>query len=159
MATCAVGGVAAVAAVVTPGFWTLLFLAGLMGGAINPLYSLVIAHTNDFLEPDQMAGASGGLLFLNGAGAVGGPLAVGFLMNQLGPQAFFLFIAGVLGMISLYGLYRMTQRAAPSTAETGPFAPVSMTASPVALEATQEYLSDKIVAAESDGDGTAPRAA
>ena len=54
----------------------------------NPLYSLLIAYTNDFLEPDDMASASGGLLFLNGLGAISGPLFTGYLMTEIGPTGF-----------------------------------------------------------------------
>jgi MFS family permease len=159
VATCVVGAAAAGAAVATPPFWALVALAGVIGGALNPLYSLIIAHTNDFLDTDQMASASGGLVFLNGAGAVGGPLVVGLMMDGIGPEAFFLYLAALLGAISLYGLWRMTQRAAPSADETGPYAAIAMTASPVALEATQESVVEQIEAAGEDGDDTTPRAA
>ena len=60
-----------------------------IGGMVNPLYSLFIAYTNDFLEHDDMAAAAGGLVFINGLGAIIGPLAVGFLMSNFGPGAFF----------------------------------------------------------------------
>ena len=45
-----VGGLAAFVAVVVPGvFGVLLFAAFVVGGASNPLYSLLIAYTNDYL--------------------------------------------------------------------------------------------------------------
>ena len=50
-------------------------MAALLGGIINPLYSLLIAHTNDYLTKEDMPGASAGLIFLNGFGAIFGPLA------------------------------------------------------------------------------------
>ncbi|MEM7499054.1 MAG: MFS transporter, partial [Pseudomonadota bacterium] len=37
----------------------LLVAAFLVGGAANPLYSVLIAHTNDFMELDEMAAAAG----------------------------------------------------------------------------------------------------
>jgi MFS family permease len=51
-----------------------MVLGFLIGGVANPLYSLLIAYTNDFLEHSDMAAASGGLLFINGLGAITGPL-------------------------------------------------------------------------------------
>ncbi|MEM6905092.1 MAG: MFS transporter [Pseudomonadota bacterium] len=85
----AVGGVAAAAPLLIGGaFEVLLVAAFVIGGTANPLYSILIAHTNDFLQHDQMASASGGLIVLNGVGAAGTPVAVGYVMEALGPQAF-----------------------------------------------------------------------
>jgi hypothetical protein len=53
--------VALVGAVLPLPFAALLGVALLIGGFANPLYSLLLAHTNDFLQADDMAGASGGL--------------------------------------------------------------------------------------------------
>ena len=157
---CAGGAAAAAVAMTVGSVWLIVGLALLVGGAINPLYSLIIAYTNDFLEADDMAAASGGLVFLNGAGAVGGPLIVGAMMDLMGASAFFLYLAALLGLISLYGLYRMTQRPAPAAETTGPYAAVAFTAGPVAMEATQEYVIDQIHSAEEEaaaaGDETSP---
>ena len=49
-----------------------LALGFVIGGVANPLYSLIIAYTNDFLAPQDMAAASGGLLFINGSGRCSG---------------------------------------------------------------------------------------
>lgn len=119
-------------------FWVLLGSALIIGGMTNPLYALLIAYTNDFLDHHDMAAASGGLIFLNGVGAVAGPLLTGWIMGQVGPRGFFLFIALLLAALALYALYRMTQRAAPSADETSAYAPVLPTATPVAMEVAQE---------------------
>lgn len=63
-------------------FPILLVSAFVVGGMSNPLYSLLIAHTNDFLEHEDMAAASGGLIFINGLGAIAGPLITGSLMDR-----------------------------------------------------------------------------
>ena len=67
-----VAGIGAIGALVGLTFGTdfgmLLVSAFLIGGMSNPLYSLLVAHTNDFLEYDEMAAASGGLVFLAGLG-------------------------------------------------------------------------------------------
>ena len=64
--------------------WFLIGVAFFIGGTANPLYPLLIAYTNDHLEYEQMASASGGLLFINGVGAMGGPVLVGYLMGWMG---------------------------------------------------------------------------
>jgi len=59
-----------------------------MGGTSNPLYALIIAYANDYLDRDDMAAASGGLLFVNGLGAVSGPLILGWMMDEIGPGGY-----------------------------------------------------------------------
>jgi MFS family permease len=142
VALCAAGAAMAGAASVG-GFATVVGAAFLLGGAVNPLYSLTIAYTNDFLTTEEMPAAAGGLLFLNGLGAIGGPLAVGALMERFGAGAFFVYVAALLVAVGLYGLWRMTRRPAPSADATGPFAMISPSASPVAVEATQERQAEK----------------
>ena len=82
------------------------------------------------------------MIFINGLGAVTGPLITGWVMGLLGPQGFFLFM-GLLGLgIALYAAYRMTQRPAPPVQETDRFAPVMPSSSPVAVTVAQEYAID-----------------
>jgi MFS family permease len=151
-ALAAIGGVATLIPVLLPvPFPVLLGVAFALGGASNPLYSLVLAYTNDYLEVEDMAAASGGLIFLNGLGASAGPLAIGWLMGRAGPNGFFGFVAILLFIFAAYALYRMTQRPTPDVEETGAYAPVFATASPVAFELTQEAT---IEAAEQAADRT-----
>ncbi|MDG1237268.1 MAG: MFS transporter, partial [Amylibacter sp.] len=70
----------------------ILICSFIIGGVANPLYSLLLAYTNDFLDHDDMAAASGGLIFVNGVGAIAGPLVVGWMMGRYGPDSFFLYI-------------------------------------------------------------------
>lgn len=115
------------------GFVVLVGLSLALGGIVNPLYSLLIAHTNDFLPKEEMAGASAGLLFLNGLGAIAGPLVTGWMMEGIGPRGFFLFIAVLLGALGAYALWRMLRRAA--VGETGGYKTITPTASAVAVGA------------------------
>ena len=134
------------------GFYPMLLMSAFaIGGMSNPLYSLLIAYTNDFLEHDDMAAAAGGMVFINGLGAVAGPLITGWIMEVVGPQGFFLFIAVLMLTMAGYAAYRMTQRAAPSVAETESYAPVVASATPVAVEFAQEYA---IETAQEDEEST-----
>ncbi len=118
-AACCLGGL-----VFADTFEALVISAFLFGGTANPTYSLLIAYTNDFLAHEDMASASGGLILLNGVGAAGTPILVGYLMQSLGPEAFLGFVAAALGLITVYALYRMTVRETPD--EISPIAPYSM---------------------------------
>jgi MFS family permease len=98
-------------------FWMLLAVSFLLGGITNPLYSVLIAYTNDFLGKDQMAAASAGLIFLNGFGAIFGPLASGWLIGNVGPGGFFLFMGVLFAALAGYAAWRMTRRAAPARSQ------------------------------------------
>jgi len=139
----AVGAVGAFAAAPFLGSFAMVCLAGFIIGAMsNPLYSLLLAYINDFLEADDMAAASGGMMFANGVGAIFGPIVIGVLMQNGGPEMFFVFTGGLLAAIAGYAGYRMTRRAAPSVDDTSVYAPVLPQASPVAVEWAQEYAAD-----------------
>ena len=134
------GGAAAMAGVFLAGSYTsLLAVAFVVGGVSNPLYSLLIAYTNDFLEHDDMAAASGGLIFINGLGAIAGPVITGWLMSVIGPGGFWLFMSVLMLVMSLYAAYRMTQRPATPVEDATAYVGVSPAASVVAVEAAQEW--------------------
>ena len=80
-------------------FPALLAAALVMGGCANPLYPLILAYVNDAVETEDMAAASGGLLFVNGMGAILGPVALGALMGALGPPGFWAFCAALFAAV------------------------------------------------------------
>lgn len=118
--------------------WWLLTMAFCLGAAVNPLYPLLLSYTNDRLSQEQMASASGGLMFINGVGAMGGPMIVGFMMNQMGPIGFFVFIATLMALVCGYSVYRMSQREAVAVEDTHSYIPVTATTTPVAVEMAAE---------------------
>ena len=137
MGLSAVAALAMLVAALAPlPFTVLVGVAMILGGITNPIYSLLIAYTNDFLPREQMAGASAGLIFLNGFGAIFGPTSTGWMMEQVGPSGFFAFIGLLFTALAGYALYRMTRRAAPSV--TGAFRGVVPGASPLAVETVLE---------------------
>ncbi|MBW0157797.1 MFS transporter [Sedimentimonas flavescens] len=139
VAVAAVGAVAMfIAFAFDPGFWVLAGLGAVIGGVANPLYSLLLAYTNDYLDNSDMAAASGGLLFVNGVGAMSGPPITGWLMETVGNGGFFLFIALLMSGIAGYALWRMTRRAGLTVAETGAYAVLSPAATALAVEAALE---------------------
>ncbi|MEM6482945.1 MAG: MFS transporter [Pseudomonadota bacterium] len=132
-------GGACIGMLFTNAFVMLAISAFIVGGMSNPLYSLVIAYTNDFLDHDDMAAAASGLVFINGLGAVFGPLITGWIMGVVGPWGFFAVLGIFNALIVIYAAYRMTQRSAPSVDDTDSYAIVAPGASPTAVAIAQEY--------------------
>jgi MFS family permease len=131
-------------------FPILLVASFVVGGMSNPLYSLLIAHTNDFLNPEDMASASGGLVFINGLGAILGPIITGWMMGTaLGPGAFYLFTAALFVALAFYASYRATQRKGVPVEETGDYVPLTASATATAVEYAQEIASE---ASQEDAD-------
>lgn len=147
LAAAILGGVAsAIGAMFGEMFEALLIAGFLIGGMSNPLYALLIAYTNDYLGTDDMAAASGGLIFVNGMGAITGPILTGWAMSVAGPAGFWLYLLATFVVLSVYVMYRMTQRASAYREEEDydavAYAPVLPTATPVVLEAAQEFYAE-----------------
>jgi MFS family permease len=104
------------------GLYAMMFL---VGGMSLPMYSLCIAHTNDYLTPKQMVSASGTLMMVGGAGAVFGPIAVSLLMGAMGSDGFFVCIGAVHAAIGVFALYRMLRRAPLPLEEQGASVPLA----------------------------------
>ena len=83
-----------------------------------PMYSLVIAHTNDFLQQDEIVGAVASIAVLVGVGAIFGPILASLFMNILGADGFFVYLFLVHGLLGMFGLYRMRKRAKPTDLES-----------------------------------------
>lgn len=136
LASCILGWVTA------GNIWLLMTASFLAGGVTTPLYALFIAYTNDYLSAKDMPAASGGMVFIFGLGAIAGPLVVGWAMELFDPYAFWLVLCINFGMIALYALYRMTQRANVSVEDTDSYISVLPTASPVAVEAAGNWAAE-----------------
>jgi MFS family permease len=91
--------------------WILYLCVAVFGGTIVPTYSVVMAHVNDSVGEGQFVAASGGLLIVQGAGAVVGPLIAGFAMSFLQRGLAFTIISAQILMV-VFGLYRLRRRAA-----------------------------------------------
>ena len=91
----------------------LVFAAiGLFGGFSLPLYSLSVAHANDFAKPGQFLEIAAGLSLFYALGATVGPLVVAMLIEHLGAQSFFIYNATLHTAFIAFVLYRMQRRAA-----------------------------------------------
>jgi MFS family permease len=111
-AVCTVASLAASALALFPAIARPLFLilTAVFSGSVLTLYSLAISHVNDKLEPAQMIAASSALLLLNGCAAAVGPVLMGALLAAFGPSAYFTTLAAVTGALTVYDLWRKSQR-------------------------------------------------
>src|SRR3546814_1641006 len=74
------------------GLLALIFLFGLF---TLPIYSITVAHMNDYIEPGGYVEAASGLLLVYAMGAVVGPLVSSIFMQYSGPDALFAVTASV----------------------------------------------------------------
>ncbi len=75
-----------------------------------PMFSLILAHTNDNISKEKFVAAGAGLQFLFGLGAMSGPFLCSILMDLIGPNGFFLFLILFHSIIGVFGMYRMRVR-------------------------------------------------
>jgi len=119
-------------------FGLLLIMMLIFGGLVFSLYSLFIAHANDYLAPSQMVAMSSGLLMVNGAGAViGSPLAAS-VIEIFGTRGFMPTIAGFLFLLAGFVLYRMRMRSAVPAEAQGAFVAIPDASSGVAVNLSPE---------------------
>ena len=128
---------------------TLLYiLLALYAGMSLPMYSLVIAHTNDYLQPDEIVAASAAIVALVGCGAIFGPIIASYFMTILGPNGFFIFLFIVHLALGLFGIYRMAIRTKPVDIESQ-YVPLPRTITQVGMELNpkakidDDYLGEK----------------
>ena len=100
-----------------------------------PMYSLVVAHTNDFLQPDEIVSASSTINKLLGVGSILGPIVVSSTMVVFGSNGFFAYLFVIHGSLGLFGIYRMAKRAKPSDLESQ-YVPLPRNITPAGMELT-----------------------
>jgi MFS family permease len=88
-----------------------------LGAAMLPLYSLSIAHANDRLPRSDFVEASAGLLMINAAASIPGPLLASFVIATAGPYSLFLYTALIHAAMAFYAFTRMRLKE-PAAAET-----------------------------------------
>lgn len=113
-----------------------LALSAIFGGLALTLYSLAISHVNDHLEAAQMVDSSSALIMLNGFGAVAGPVLAGSLIAAYGPPAYFTMLAGLMGALTIYDVWRKLRRKPVAVDQKGPF-----------ISAQPQAIAGRIVAA------------
>ena len=112
----------------------IFFIAvGLYSSLCLPLFSLNLAHTNDFVPKSKFVAAGGGLQFIFGVGAISGPILCSIFMEWFGLNGLFVFLIIAHGIIGGFGLYRMKVRDTVENPDST-FTPIPATITPAGLE-------------------------
>lgn len=135
-ALAAIAGISGLAIVVVmPSDIAVLFgLISLYGAMSYTLYSIIVAHANDYAASDQFVTVSGGLLLLYGVGTIVGPLISGITMAY-SPYLLFAVTAVAHFGVAGYAIFRSRMRAAIPAGERDHFASI-----PSARAATPESI-------------------
>ena len=112
--------------------WFYIFLV-LFSVCSLPMFSLILAHTNDFITRDKFVAAGAGLQFAFGLGAISGPFLCSLLMGLVGNNGFFVFLIFFHCVIGFYGIHRMKVRPSEENPDSQ-FVAVPTTITPVGLE-------------------------
>ena len=92
-------------------FVGLILFSAAWGFIAFPIYSIAVAHTNDYAEPDDYVMLSSGLLLMYGAGAIVGPFLASTLMTVAGAAALYAYTGAVHLLLVVYVIARSFRRA------------------------------------------------
>ena len=123
-------------------FWFYIFLT-LFAFCSLPMFSLILAHTNDFITKDKFVAAVAGLQFAFGIGAISGPFLCSLFMGWVGNNGFFIFLIIFHSLIGIFGIYRMKIRPSKENPDSQ-FVPLPQTITPVGMELnpTTEHIEE-----------------
>ena len=84
------------------------------GAAAFPLYTVAVAHANDYADPSQYVTVSGGLLLMYGIGATIGPIVAATFLTVTSSSMLFLYCFLIHSLLTGFILYRRLVKRAPS---------------------------------------------
>ena len=126
----------------TSKFWFYIFLI-LFSFCSLPMFSLILAHTNDFIPKEKFVAAGASLQFTFGMGAIGGPFLCSIFMGIVGPNGFFIFLLFFHSLIGVYGIYRSRVRPVVDNSDSQFVAmPQSITPAGIELNPTTEPIEE-----------------
>ena len=112
--------------------WFYIFLI-LFSFCSLPMFSLILAHTNDYIPKEKFVAAGAGLQFTFGLGAMSGPFLCSIFMNIVGSNGFFVFLFFFHAIIGFFGLYRMRVRESVDNPDSQ-FVAMPQTITPAGIE-------------------------
>jgi MFS family permease len=128
----------------TSKFWFYVFLV-LFSFCSLPMFSLILAHTNDFIPKEKFVAAGASLQFTFGMGAMGGPFLCSLFMGYVGPNGFFIFLLFFHVLIGIYGIHRSRVRPVVENPDSQFVAmPQSITPAGIELNPTTEPIEDPV---------------
>ena len=110
-----------------------------------PMFSLILAHTNDYITKDKFVAAGAGLQFTFGLGAISGPFLCSIFMDLVGSNGFFVFLFFFHSLIGAFGIYRMRVRETVENPDSQFVAmPQTITPAGIELNPTTEPIDEPI---------------
>ncbi len=110
-----------------------------------PMFSLILAHTNDYITKDKFVAAGAGLQFVFGLGAISGPFLCSIFMDIVGSNGFFIFLFFFHSLIGVFGIYRMRIRPTIENPDSQFVAmPQTITPAGIELNPTTEPIEEPI---------------
>ena len=110
-----------------------------------PMFSLILAHTNDYITKDKFVAAGAGLQFIFGLGAMSGPFLCSIFMYLVGSNGFFVFLFFFHSLIGTFGIYRMRIRETVENPDSQFVAmPQTITPAGIELNPTTEPIEEPI---------------
>ena len=82
-------------------------MIALLGGLTLPLYSVCMAHMNDYLKPGQMVAASGTLVLILASGMVIGPTLGAFVIEFYGPNGLYYLLSIISALTVTTAFFRL----------------------------------------------------
>jgi MFS family permease/pimeloyl-ACP methyl ester carboxylesterase len=128
--------VAAIVAVVASQVHTdrrlvLIALTTVAGGSAFPIYSLSVAHLNDYLDDASTVAAGAKMVLINGVGSVAGPIVGSMAVGLVSPGSLFVTLAVAYVIVGSYSAFRMTRRSAAQEEARATFTPVVVGVGPL----------------------------
>ncbi len=110
-----------------------------------PMFSLILAHTNDYIPKEKFVAAGAGLQFLFGLGAMSGPFLCSIFMDLVGSNGFFIFLFFFHSIIGIFGIYRMSIRPTNDNPDSQFVAmPQTITPAGIELNPTTEPIDEPV---------------
>lgn len=108
-------------------YLVLVIVACLHTAMLHTLYSLSLAHLNDWLEPGEIIAANAKLMMWYGIGSIIGPFSASLVMQLVGPEGLWLFLGAAALALAMFVMVRLHGRAGlEAEVEQEPFAPVPL---------------------------------
>jgi MFS family permease len=124
--------------------WFYIFLI-LFSFCSLPMFSLILAHTNDYIPKEKFVAAGAGLQFVFGLGAMSGPFLCSIFMDLVGSNGFFIFLFFFHSIIGLFGIHRMRVRQTVDNPDSQFVAmPQTITPAGIELNPTTEPIEEPI---------------
>jgi MFS family permease len=106
-------------------------LTTVAGGSAFPIYSLSVAHLNDYLDDASTVAAGAKMVLINGVGSVAGPIVGSMAVGLVSPGSLFVTLAVAYVIVGSYSAFRMTRRSAAQEEARATFTPVVVGVGPL----------------------------